>query len=124
LSHLISKMANALFNFLSDKYVSGEASLDNFEAYLSFCESNDALPRAPFTVYSAVGHDFFGVIHHILERPSKLFHRVGHKGVKRRRFLGRFQKYKLILVKKWTEPIFSRIMIFVRKSLSSNIDLP
>jgi hypothetical protein len=32
-------MTNALFNFLSDKYASGEASLDNFEAYLSFCEA-------------------------------------------------------------------------------------
>jgi hypothetical protein len=51
LSHLTTKMTNALFNFLSDKYTSGEASLDNFEAYLSFCESNDTLPRAPFTVY-------------------------------------------------------------------------
>jgi hypothetical protein len=43
-------MTNALFNFLSDKYTSGEASLDYFEAYLSFCESNDTLPQAPFTV--------------------------------------------------------------------------
>jgi hypothetical protein len=50
LPNLTSKMKNALFNFLSDKYASGEASLDNFEAYLSFCESNDTLPRAPFTV--------------------------------------------------------------------------
>jgi hypothetical protein len=39
-----------LFNFLSDKYASGEASLDNCEAYSSFCESNNTLPRAPFTV--------------------------------------------------------------------------
>jgi hypothetical protein len=37
LSHLISKMTNTLFNFLSDKYAAGEASLDNCEAYLSFC---------------------------------------------------------------------------------------
>jgi hypothetical protein len=44
-------MTNALFNFLSDKYASGEASLDYFEAYLSFCESNDTLPRVPFTVH-------------------------------------------------------------------------
>jgi hypothetical protein len=51
LSHLTSKMTNALFNFLSDKYSPGEASVDNFEAYLSFCESNHTLPRAPFTVH-------------------------------------------------------------------------
>jgi hypothetical protein len=31
---------------LSDKYASGEASEDNCEAYLLFCESNDTLPRA------------------------------------------------------------------------------
>jgi hypothetical protein len=43
-------MTNTLFNFLSDKYDSGEASLDNCEAYLSFWESNDTLPRAPFTL--------------------------------------------------------------------------
>jgi hypothetical protein len=43
-------MTNALFNFLSAKYATGEASLDNFEAYLSFYASNDTLPRAPFTV--------------------------------------------------------------------------
>jgi hypothetical protein len=30
---------------------SGEASQDNCEAYLSFCESNDTLPRTTFTVY-------------------------------------------------------------------------
>jgi hypothetical protein len=53
LSHLTSKMTNALFNFLSDKYDSGEASQDNCEAYLSFSESNDTLPRAPFTVYES-----------------------------------------------------------------------
>jgi hypothetical protein len=53
LSHLTSKMTNALFSFLSDKYASGEASVDNFETYLSFCESNDTSPRAPFTVYSS-----------------------------------------------------------------------
>jgi hypothetical protein len=35
---------------LSFKYASDEASQDNCEAYLSFCESNDTLPRAPFTV--------------------------------------------------------------------------
>jgi hypothetical protein len=35
---------------LSDKYASGEASQDDCEAYLSFCESNDTLPRTPFTV--------------------------------------------------------------------------
>jgi hypothetical protein len=51
LSHLTSKTTNALFNFLSDKYVSGEATPDNLEAYLSFCESNDTLPHAPFTVH-------------------------------------------------------------------------
>jgi hypothetical protein len=34
-----------------DKYASGEASQDNFEAHLTFSESNDTLPRAPFTVY-------------------------------------------------------------------------
>jgi hypothetical protein len=28
-----------------DKYASGEAWQDNCEAYLSFCESNDTLPR-------------------------------------------------------------------------------
>jgi hypothetical protein len=50
LSHLTSKITNALFIFLSDKYASGEASLESCEAYLSVCESNDALPRAPFTV--------------------------------------------------------------------------
>jgi hypothetical protein len=54
LSHRNSKMTNALFNFLSDKYASGEASLDNFEAYLSFCESNNTSPRAPFTVINKV----------------------------------------------------------------------
>jgi hypothetical protein len=32
-------------------YASGEASQDNCEAYLSFCASNDTLPRTPFTVY-------------------------------------------------------------------------
>jgi hypothetical protein len=37
---------------LSDKYDSGESSQDNCEAYLSFCESNDTLPRTSFTVYS------------------------------------------------------------------------
>jgi hypothetical protein len=37
---------------LNDKYASGEASQDNCEAYLSFCESNDTLPRVPFTVYT------------------------------------------------------------------------
>jgi hypothetical protein len=36
---------------LSYKYASDEASQDNCEAYLSFCESDDTLPRAPFTVY-------------------------------------------------------------------------
>jgi hypothetical protein len=41
-------MTNMLFDFLSDKYASGEASLDNCEAYLSFCESNDTSPRAHF----------------------------------------------------------------------------
>jgi hypothetical protein len=40
-------MTNALLKYVSG----GEASLDNFEAYLSFCESNDTLPRAPFTVW-------------------------------------------------------------------------
>jgi hypothetical protein len=34
------------------KYASGEASQDNCEAYLSFCESNDTLPRALFTVHA------------------------------------------------------------------------
>jgi hypothetical protein len=51
LSHLTSKITNTLFSFLSDKYASGEASLDSCEAYLSVCESNDTLPRAPFTVW-------------------------------------------------------------------------
>jgi hypothetical protein len=55
-------MTNALFNFLSDKYALGEASLDNFEAYLSFCESNDTLPRAPFTVYKYDKGDYAFVI--------------------------------------------------------------
>jgi hypothetical protein len=32
LSHLTSNMTNTLFNFLSDKYASGEASLDHCEA--------------------------------------------------------------------------------------------
>jgi hypothetical protein len=31
-------MTNTLYNFLSDKYASGEASLDNCEAYLSVCD--------------------------------------------------------------------------------------
>jgi hypothetical protein len=35
LSHLTSKITNALLVFLSDKYASGEASLDSCEAYLS-----------------------------------------------------------------------------------------
>jgi hypothetical protein len=35
---------------LNYKHASDEASQDNCEAYLSFCESNDTLPRAPFTV--------------------------------------------------------------------------
>jgi hypothetical protein len=35
---------------LSDKYASGEASQDNCEAYLSFCESIDTLPRTTLTV--------------------------------------------------------------------------
>jgi hypothetical protein len=35
---------------LSDKYASGEASQDNCEAHLSFCESIDTLPRTTFTV--------------------------------------------------------------------------
>jgi hypothetical protein len=34
LSHLTFKMTNTLFNFLSYKYASKEASLDNCEAYL------------------------------------------------------------------------------------------
>jgi hypothetical protein len=34
LSHLTSKITNVLFIFLSDKYASGEASLDSCEAYL------------------------------------------------------------------------------------------
>jgi hypothetical protein len=51
-SHLTSKSTNALFIFLSDKYASGEASLESCEVYLSVCESNDCLPRAPF--YSVV----------------------------------------------------------------------
>jgi uncharacterized protein YfcZ (UPF0381/DUF406 family) len=37
---------------LSYKYASDAASQDNCEAYLSFCESNDTLPRDPFTVIS------------------------------------------------------------------------
>jgi hypothetical protein len=39
---------------LSDKYASGEASQDNWEAYLSFCKSNDTFPRTSFTVYNNV----------------------------------------------------------------------
>jgi hypothetical protein len=35
---------------LSYNYASDEASKDNCEAYLSFCESNDTLPRAPYSV--------------------------------------------------------------------------
>jgi hypothetical protein len=46
---------------LSDKYDSGEASQDNCEAYLSFCESNDTLPRAPFTVYSEDSFETYSV---------------------------------------------------------------
>jgi hypothetical protein len=34
LSHITSKITDALFIFLSDKYDSGEASLDSCEAYL------------------------------------------------------------------------------------------
>jgi hypothetical protein len=56
LSHLISKMTNTLFDFLSDKYASGEASLDNFEAYWSFCRSNDTLLRAHFYGAKAYMH--------------------------------------------------------------------
>jgi hypothetical protein len=52
LSHLSPKMTNTLFNFLSDNCASGEASKDNCEAHLSFCESNDTSPRAPFTVWN------------------------------------------------------------------------
>jgi hypothetical protein len=38
-----------------DKYASGEAyKQDNFEAYLTFRESNDTLPLAPFTVQYTV----------------------------------------------------------------------
>jgi hypothetical protein len=39
---------------LSDKYASGEPSQDNCEAYLSFFESNDTLPRATFTVFNLI----------------------------------------------------------------------
>jgi hypothetical protein len=35
---------------LSYKYASDEASQDNCEECLAFCESNHNLPRAPFTV--------------------------------------------------------------------------
>jgi hypothetical protein len=38
---------------LSDKYASGEASQDNCESYLSFCESNDTLPWTSFRVMVA-----------------------------------------------------------------------
>jgi hypothetical protein len=36
-----------------DKYASGEAFQDYFTAYLTFKESSDTLPRAPFTVHVA-----------------------------------------------------------------------
>jgi hypothetical protein len=45
-------MTNALHVNLSDKYASGEASEDNCDVYLSFCEANDTLPRTTFTVYA------------------------------------------------------------------------
>jgi hypothetical protein len=55
LSHLTSKITNTLFIFLSDKYASGEASLDSCEAYLSVCESNSG----PFySVLYTVGKHF------------------------------------------------------------------
>jgi hypothetical protein len=60
LSHLIYQMTNAPHSYtLSYKYASDEASQDHCEAYLSFCESNDTLPRAPFTVYSNTLFKFF-----------------------------------------------------------------
>jgi hypothetical protein len=47
-----------------DKYASGEASQDNCEAYLSFCESNYTLPQAPFTVYQEIFiHFLFSILH-------------------------------------------------------------
>jgi hypothetical protein len=75
--HLTHKMTNKLHNYpvklhlrrichisftkrqmrftvtLNDIYASGKASQDNCEAYLSFCELNDTLPRDPFTVQIA-----------------------------------------------------------------------
>jgi hypothetical protein len=48
LSHFTHQMTNTRV-ILCDKYVSGEASQDNCEEHLSFCESNGNLPRAPFT---------------------------------------------------------------------------
>jgi hypothetical protein len=50
---------------LSYKYASDEASQDNCELFLSFCESNDALPRAPFTVWresSFLSKSFFAIL--------------------------------------------------------------
>jgi hypothetical protein len=50
--HILLPKLQILFSFSSDKYASGEASLDSCQAYLTFRESNDTLPRAPFTVYA------------------------------------------------------------------------
>jgi hypothetical protein len=47
---------------LSDNYASGEASQDNCEAYLSFCESNDTLPRTPFTVHKCNSTYFMYIV--------------------------------------------------------------
>jgi hypothetical protein len=47
---------------LSDKYASGEASQDNCEAYLSFCESNGTLPQAPFTVQKMISQSHWKFI--------------------------------------------------------------
>jgi hypothetical protein len=51
---LLTKWQIRFTIILSDKYASGEAKMDNFEAYLAFCESNDTLPRGPFTVCSSL----------------------------------------------------------------------
>jgi hypothetical protein len=41
---LLTKWQISFEIILSDKYASGEASQDNCEVYLSFCESNDFGP--------------------------------------------------------------------------------
>jgi hypothetical protein len=57
---------------LSDKNASGEASQDNCVAYLSFCESNDTLPRTPFTVWKSAIPRKLSNIHTVKQKGRKL----------------------------------------------------